>query len=56
MGDGSYVKFWEDVWCGEQSLKQNFPNVFRLATDPTAVVVSNFSIKGNTFVWLLALR
>lgn len=21
VGDGSRIKFWEDVWCGERSLK-----------------------------------
>lgn len=54
--DGSHVKIWEDVWCGERSLKQDFPDMFRLAADPTAVVASNFSIQGNVIVWSPVLR
>lgn len=51
VGDVSGVKFWEEVWCGERSLKQDFLDVFGLAADPTPVVAFNFSTQGNVIVW-----
>jgi len=31
VGNGSRVLFWHDVWCGEQPLKDHFPDLFRMA-------------------------
>lgn len=56
VGDGRQVKFREDAWCGERSLKKDFPNAFAMATDPKAVVASYFSTHGGEVVWMLALR
>ena len=28
LGDGSIVKFWEDVWCDETPLCLSFPSLF----------------------------
>jgi hypothetical protein len=30
-GVGSKISFWEDVWCGESSLKDTFPSLFSIA-------------------------
>jgi hypothetical protein len=27
VGDGSKVRFWHDVWCGEQPLKFSFSGI-----------------------------
>ena len=32
IGDGKKVRFWEDIWVGENSLKSLFPSLFRLST------------------------
>lgn len=56
VGDGNQVKFWEDVWCGERSLKMEFPDVFALAVDPHARVAADFSIQGGEIVWSPVLR
>ena len=32
VGNGNKVRFWEDVWVGENSLKAMFPSLFRLST------------------------
>ena len=24
VGDGSKIRFWHDVWCGDQTLKEGF--------------------------------
>lgn len=45
MGDGRKVKFWEDIWCEERALKQDYPDVFDfdLAMDPFSLV-TDFSV------------
>jgi len=36
--DGSRVLFWHDVWCGDRSLKTQFPSPFRMARHKNATV------------------
>ena len=31
IGDGSKIKFWEDVWCGETTLMAIFPSIYAMA-------------------------
>ena len=31
VGNGRKVKFWKDLWCEDQTLKNVFPNLFQLA-------------------------
>ena len=31
IGDGSRVKFWDDLWCGERPLRVMFPSLYALA-------------------------
>ncbi|RVX07383.1 putative ribonuclease H protein [Vitis vinifera] len=33
IGDGTKVKFWKDLWCGNQSLKETFPILFNLSVN-----------------------
>ena len=30
IGDGTRVKFWHDVWCGDNPLSMCFPNLFKI--------------------------
>jgi hypothetical protein len=30
--DGSKIIFWEDVWCGEVTLKETFPGLYNIAS------------------------
>ncbi|GKV40811.1 hypothetical protein SLEP1_g48412 [Rubroshorea leprosula] len=32
MGDGNTVRFWKDVWIGNQSLANQFPTLFRVSS------------------------
>ena len=32
IGNGNKVRFWEDTWAGDQTLKGQFPSLFRLST------------------------
>ena len=38
MGDGTKIKFWLDIWCGSCSLKDGYPDLFRMACDKEAMV------------------
>ena len=31
VGDGNGIKFWLDIWCGETTLKESFPDLYCLA-------------------------
>ncbi|RVW39742.1 hypothetical protein CK203_074683 [Vitis vinifera] len=33
VGNGKKVKFWKDLWCEDQTLKDDFPNLFMLAVN-----------------------
>ena len=33
IGNGRKVKFWKDLWCEDQALKDVFPNLFQLAVN-----------------------
>uniref|UniRef100_A0A2N9FN40 Reverse transcriptase zinc-binding domain-containing protein n=1 Tax=Fagus sylvatica TaxID=28930 RepID=A0A2N9FN40_FAGSY len=37
VGDGTKVKFWLDIWCGSCSLKEGYPDLFRIARDKEAL-------------------
>ena len=30
IGDGRRVRFWEDRWCGDDTLSRSFPSLFEL--------------------------
>ena len=31
MGDGTRVKFWDDVWCRDHPLKEAFPDLYNIS-------------------------
>jgi hypothetical protein len=40
-GVGSRISFWEDVWCGESSLKDTFPGLLNIASVKEASIADN---------------
>ena len=40
-GDGKRVKFWKDIWCRNNSVREAFPSLFALA-DSKDAWVANF--------------
>ena len=51
VGDGSQIRFWDDVWCTDGSLKEAYPELFRLARDKDAYVADNFQQLGDSIHW-----
>jgi hypothetical protein len=46
-GDGSKIKFWQDVWCGDQSLKSVFPELFSITHWKKASIVDLLQIHNS---------
>jgi len=51
VGNGARVLFWQDKWCGEQPVKFQFPNLFRMASLRVATVQEILSWNGNVHFW-----
>ncbi|RVW23293.1 putative ribonuclease H protein [Vitis vinifera] len=55
VGDGERIRFWEDLWWGDQPLKSQYPRLFRVVTDKNSPI---FSILGSArpFSWNFNFR
>ena len=51
VGEGTRIKFWKDVWCGEVALKDSFPLAFRVASDQEAAVADLMTLSGDQVQW-----
>jgi hypothetical protein len=50
VGDGSYISFWHDWWCGDRSLKQCFPVLFSIVKNKDAMV-DNSVVHNGVIQW-----
>jgi hypothetical protein len=53
VGNGSRIKFWHDVWCGEVALHELYPDLFRLARNKEALVAHYMQICNDSTHWCL---
>nr|GEY36777.1 RNA-directed DNA polymerase, eukaryota, reverse transcriptase zinc-binding domain protein [Tanacetum cinerariifolium] len=44
LGNGETISFWDDFWCGDQSLKSKFPRIYSLDNDKGCNVASRLSL------------
>jgi hypothetical protein len=53
VGDGSRIriKFWHDSWCGDQPLREQFPELFHLARVPEASVADHLQYLCSSHHW-----
>ena len=51
IGDGSRVKFWQDRWCGENSLAVRYPNLFRFCRNKDANVAELMMSANGVLFW-----
>ena len=57
MGNERNVKFWKDLWCKDQALKDAFPNLFRLTVNKDQWICDAWDEEGEVRSWnLLFLR
>jgi hypothetical protein len=51
VGDGSQISFWHDTWCGDQPLKESYPELYRIARNKEAWVSDNMQILNEAIHW-----
>jgi hypothetical protein len=44
VGDGSKVRLWHDLWCGNMALKDTFPDLFGIACAKDTFVVTHLEL------------
>jgi hypothetical protein len=47
--DGSKIKFWHDLWCGDQPLKATFSELFSIAQCKEAWVAYHMQVFNGVF-------
>ena len=53
MGDGSKTRFWTDIWCRMCSLKDGFPELYRIARNKEAFVLDHLHYHNEKVSWVL---
>jgi hypothetical protein len=50
-GEGSRIRFWDDVWCGDRPLKEAFPGLFNIARLKEASIADNVERDNGVSQW-----
>lgn len=53
VGDGSCIRFWHVVWCGEVALKYSFPKVYSIARNKETLVSNYLDSSDSCILWNL---
>ena len=53
VGDGSRIRFWQDICCGEGPLKDAYPELIRLAKKKNALVGDHMDSHNGCIHWEL---
>ena len=56
MGDGSRVKFWDDVWCRDRPLKEEFSDLYNISRTREASVSAVMSYANERVTWDIQFR
>ena len=51
VGDGSHIRFWHDIWCGNQPLKEVFLALFGIASNKEAWVMDHMQQVNGVIQW-----
>jgi hypothetical protein len=43
LQDGKQIRFWEDKWLGDNTLKVQYPNLYNIVWKKSAIVTKIFS-------------
>jgi hypothetical protein len=55
-GDGTKIRFWEDVWCGDRPLKVAFPGLFIIASFKEASIADNVERSNGVIQWNIQFK
>lgn len=47
LGNGTKLRFWEDIWCGEAPLSETYPTLYTLADAKGAKAAEVWVIQEN---------
>jgi hypothetical protein len=50
-GEGTKIRFWDDVWCGDSALKEAFPGLFTIARFKEASIADNMECSSGSIQW-----
>ena len=56
VGNGTRVKFWNDVWCRDRPLKEAFPNLYNISRSRDASVSEVMRYANGRISWDLQFR
>ena len=56
LGDGGLIRFWEDTWCGEIPLCDQFPTLFAMVASKGAKVGEVWDTTRGEGGWNLRFR
>jgi hypothetical protein len=51
IGEGSKIRFWDDIWCGERALKEEYPGLFSIARFKEASIANNMEPSNISIQW-----
>lgn len=50
VGKGDKIRFWQDIWCGQMSLQNQFPHIYAIAKDKTTLLENAYGAS-TPLVW-----
>ena len=56
MGDGTRVKFWNHVWCGECTLQEAFSELYCISRTKDSLVAEAMCWSARTIHWDIQFR
>jgi hypothetical protein len=51
VGDGSKIRLWHNLWCGDQRMKEVFPELFSIARCEEAWLANNMQFSNGIIQW-----
>ena len=55
VGDGTRVKFWKHVWCGDCTFQETFPELYCLSRSKDSLVAEVMGWSARRFHWKCAI-
>jgi hypothetical protein len=49
--DGSQVRFWEDIWIGNKTLREQYPSLYNIARHKQDVVAEVLGVDPHNLSW-----